>query len=63
MTIALVFNIVLATLVVIGIVGMLAWSIASQSVDAPTGLVPIARRRRRTTARAQFLGRMAGNRA
>src|SRR2546421_233198 len=56
MTIALVLNIVLATVVVVGIVGMLAWSIATQDVDAPNGLVRNARRRR-ASARSRFVGR------
>lgn len=56
-------NIVFATIVIVGIVGMLAWSIASQDLDAATGLLRGARRRRRTTARAQFIGRSVDNRA
>ena len=62
MTIALVLNIVLATVVVVGIVGMLAWSIATQDVDAPNGLVRNARRRR-ASARSRFVGRTVENRA
>jgi hypothetical protein len=49
-------NILFATIVIVGIVGMLAWSIVGQDVDA-TGVLRSARRRRRTTARAQFIGR------
>jgi hypothetical protein len=56
-------NIVLATLVIVGIVGMLAWSIATQGLDAPAGRVRSTRRRRRTTARAQLLGRTLEHRA
>ena len=50
-------NILFATIVIVGIVGMLAWSIVGQDRDAATGLLHSARRRRRTTARAQFIGR------
>ena len=50
-------NILFATIVIVGIVGMLAWSIVGQDRDAATGLLRSARRRRRTTARAQFIGR------
>ncbi len=56
-------NIMFATIVIVGIVGMLAWSIVGQDVDAATGLLRNARRRRRTTARAQFIGRSVENRA
>jgi hypothetical protein len=62
MTTALVLNLVLATFVVVGIVGMLAWSIASQD-DSARGLTHRARRRRRTTARARLVGRTIANRA
>ena len=55
-------NIMFAAIVIVGIVGMLAWSIAGQDVDA-TGLLRSVRRRRRTTARAQFIGRSVENRA
>ena len=61
MTTALVLNIVLAAVVVVTIVGMLAWSIVGQDRDAATGLLRSARRRRRTTARAQFIGRTVRN--
>jgi len=50
-------NILFAAIVIVGIVGMLAWSIVGQDRDAATGLLRSARRRRRTTARAQFIGR------
>ena len=66
MTTALILNLVLAAFVVIGIVGMLAWSIVSQDRDDVTGLpakVRPARRRRRAPARARSLGRAAGNQA
>jgi hypothetical protein len=63
MSTVLVLNIVLATLVIVGIVGMLAWSIATQGSDAQAGLVPGPRRRRRTTARAQCLGQALDQRA
>jgi hypothetical protein len=62
MTIALILNIVLATLVVVGIVGMLAWSIVGGNVGALAAAVP-SRRRRRTTARARVVGRTVENRA
>ena len=61
MTIALVLNVVLATVVIVGIVGMLAWSIASQNLDASGGLLRSARRRK--TARVQFIGRTLDHRA
>jgi hypothetical protein len=63
MTLALILNLVLATIVIVGIVGMLAWSIASQNAHAFAGLLRITRRRRRTTARAQLVGRSLENRA
>jgi hypothetical protein len=56
-------NIMFATIVIVGIVGMLAWSIVGQDVDAATGVLRSVRRRRRTTARAQFIGRSVENRA
>ena len=55
-------NILFATIVIVGIVGMLAWSIVGQDRDAATGLLRRARRRRRTTARAQFIGRSVEHR-
>ena len=55
-------NIMFATIVIVGIVGMLAWSIVGRDVDA-TGLMRSAPRRRRTTARARFTGRSVENRA
>jgi hypothetical protein len=63
MSIVLALNVVLALLVIVGIVGMLAWSIATQGLDAPDGRVRSARRQRRTTSRAQLLGRTLGHRA
>ena len=63
MTIALVLNVVLATVVIVAIVGMLSWSIATQNLDAPAGLLRSARRRRRTTARVQLVGRTVEHRA
>ena len=62
MSIVVILNIVFATLVIAGIVGMLAWSILSQNVDAPAAAVP-SRRRRRATARPKFVGRTVENRA
>jgi hypothetical protein len=63
MSIVLVLNVVLALLVIVGIVGMLAWSIVTQGLDAPAGLARSAQRQRRTTARAQLLGRTLEHRA
>jgi hypothetical protein len=63
MSIVLVLNIVLALLVIVGIVGMLAWSISTQGLDAPAGRFRSARRRRRATPRPQLLGRTLGHRA
>jgi hypothetical protein len=62
MSIVLVLNVVLALLVIVGIVGMLAWSIATQGLDAPAGRVRSSRRRRATT-RAQLFGRTLEHRA
>ena len=63
MTTALPLNIVLAGLVLIAVIGMIAWSIATQNVDAITGQVHSARRRRRATARARIVGRTVDSRA
>ncbi len=63
MTTALTLNIVFAGLVLIAVIGMIAWSIATQNVDAITGQARSARRRRRATARAQFVGRTVDSRA
>jgi hypothetical protein len=63
MTAALILNVVLATVVVVGIVGMLGWSIVAQNSDAVHGRVHSARRRRRATARARFVGRTVEHRA
>ena len=54
MSIVIVLNIVLALLVIAGIVGGLAWSIATQGLDAPAGLRRSARRRQRASARTQL---------
>jgi hypothetical protein len=56
-------NLALAALVIVGIVGMLAWSITSQKLDAPTAVVRSTRRRRRTAARARFIGQTVEYRA
>ncbi|HZE06411.1 MAG TPA: hypothetical protein VE127_14370 [Solirubrobacteraceae bacterium] len=61
MSIVLILNIVLAALVIVGIVGMLASSIATP--DAPANLVRSARRRRRPTPRPRFVGQTLENRA
>jgi hypothetical protein len=63
MSIVLALNLIFALLVIAAIVGGLAWSIASQNLDASAGLVRTARRRRRTTARAQFIGQPVDHRA
>ncbi len=63
MSTVIVLNIVLAALVIVGIVGMLAWSIATQGLDAPAGRAPSTRRRRRSTARARFIGQTVEHRA
>jgi hypothetical protein len=56
-------NIVLAAIVIIGIVGMLAWSIATQDGQSTAEILRPARRRRRATTRARFIGRAIDNRA
>jgi hypothetical protein len=65
MPIVLVLNVVLALLVIVGIVGMLAWSIATQGLEAPAGLArtPHRRRRRRTATRSQLFSRTLEHRA
>ena len=63
MTAALTINIVLATVVLIAVVGMISWSIATQDADAVSRLARSARRRRRATARPQLVGRTAEYRA
>jgi predicted small integral membrane protein len=56
-------NIILAAIVVIAIVGLLAWSIATQNGEPTAGLVQMTRRRRRrATARAGFVTRTIQNR-
>jgi hypothetical protein len=61
MTIAL--NIVFAGLVLIAVIGLLSWSIATQNVDATTGHVRSARRRRRAATRARLIGGTVDSRA
>jgi hypothetical protein len=56
-------NIMFATFVIVGIVGMLAWSIDSQKLDPATRQAPSARRRRRANARARVVGRTVETRA
>lgn len=63
MTTALALNIVFAGFVLIAVIGLLAWSIATQNLDAVTGQVRSARRRRRAAARARIVGRTVGSRA
>jgi hypothetical protein len=63
MSLVLALNLILALLVIAAIVGGLAWSVASQNLGAPAGLLRTARRRQRTTARPQFIGRPADHRA
>jgi hypothetical protein len=55
-------NIMFATIVIVGIVGMLAWSI-DKNTDAPAAAVRSARRRRRSTARRQYIGQTVEHRA
>jgi len=62
MSLVLILNLVLAVLVIAGIVGMLAWSIATQGLEASAGPARSARRRR-TSTRAQLLGRTLEHRA
>jgi hypothetical protein len=54
MSIVIVLNIVLVALVIVAIVGGLAWSVASQGLDAPAGVQRRARRRPRASARTQL---------
>jgi hypothetical protein len=63
MTTALALNIVFAGFVLFAVVGLLAWSIATQNLDAVTGQVRGARRRRRAAARARIVGRTVDSRA
>ena len=63
MTTALTLNIVFAGFVLIAVIGLLAWSIATQNLDAVTGQVRSARRRRRAAARARIVGRTVDSRA
>ena len=65
MTAVLTLNIVLGAVVLTAVIGMLAWSIATQDGDAATRLVRVARRRRRAPVRARLVRRTGtlGNRA
>ena len=63
MTTALTLNIVFAGFVLIAVIGLLAWSIANQNLDAVTVQVRSARRRRRAAARARIVGRTVDSRA
>jgi hypothetical protein len=63
MTTALTLNIVFAGLALIAVIGLIAWSIATQDVDAVAGHVLTARRRRRAGARARVVGRTIDSRA
>ena len=63
MTTIVILNIVFAAAVIVGIVGMLTWSIASQDLGDSTGLARSARRRRRSTARARVVARPVNTRA
>jgi len=56
-------NVVLAVLVIVGIVGMLARSIAAQDLDARTRPLRSARRARRTSARMRLTGQPVEHRA
>ncbi len=62
MTIALILNLVLAIMVIVGIVGMLAASIATHDVHAPR-IVRSPPLRRRPNVRARLVGRTLGHRA
>ena len=64
MTTAIILNIVLASFVVIGIVGWLAWSIVSSEHDTVTGEAPAAPRRRSPASpRPRVVGQVAQHRA
>ena len=63
MSAIIILNVVFAAAVIIGIVGMLARSIQADNVDATPQSVRSTARRRRSTARAQVLGRTADTRA
>jgi hypothetical protein len=63
MTTALTLNIVFAGLALIAVIGMIAWSIATQNVDAVAANVRTARRRRRAATRARVVGRTIDSRA
>ena len=63
MTTALALNIVFAGFVLIAVIGLLAWSIATQNLDAVTGQVRSGRRRRRAAARSRIVGRTVDSRA
>ena len=63
MTTALTLNIVFSGFVLIAVIGLLAWSIANQNLDAVTVQVRSARRRRRAAARARIVGRTVDSRA
>lgn len=65
MTAIIILNIVLAAAVIVGIVGMLSYSIATQDLDDATGFALSARRRRRrrSAARAHVLARPVNTRA
>jgi hypothetical protein len=63
MTTGLATNIALAGVVLVALLGLIAWSIATQHADAATRIVRSARRRRRTPARLQVVGRTVADRA
>jgi hypothetical protein len=63
MTTAVALNVGFTGFVLIAVIGLLAWSIATQNLDAVTGQVRSARRRRRAAARARIVGRTVDSRA
>jgi hypothetical protein len=63
MTAIIILNIVFAAAVIVGIVGMLSWSIASQDLAGGPRLARSVRRRRHSTARARVMARPVNTRA
>ena len=63
MSAIIILNVVFAAAVIIGIVGMLARSIQADNVETAPKPVRSVPRYRRSTARAQVLGRTADTRA
>lgn len=63
MTTIIALNIVFAAAVIVGIVGMLAWSIGGQDGESVISVARSACQHRPTTARARAVGRMVETRA